>query len=325
MVSFTATVHFRGPNPCVDVPVRVSEELQPFAASGRIRVTGRLDGVEFNATLMPVKPSGHVLYVPGGLRAASGVKVGDTATLDILPLAPHQARPPEDLASALNDAAGARQAWDRLPAAHRRELIRFLEDARTPGTRAHRIEQTVAQSLGRDVPPPSPRAKRALWTCPSCGRKFVTPNMYHSCQQHSLDDPFRSKPDHVRQLFDLVRHAIESIGPVILVPHQDRVAFMVRVRFAGAVPRKRWLDVEFWLTRRVESERFHRIETLTPRTHIHTVRLLDPSDVDGELEGWLREAYAVGRQDVTSPVSSPNHQSNGVIPEAPVTRRPVRE
>jgi hypothetical protein len=31
-----------------------------------------------------------------------------------------------------------------------------------------------------------------------------------------------------------------------------------------------------------------------PNAHIHTLRLQSPADLDGELRGWLAEAYAVG-------------------------------
>lgn len=37
----------------------------PFADRGRIRVAGRLEGADFNATLMPVKEAQHVLYLSG--------------------------------------------------------------------------------------------------------------------------------------------------------------------------------------------------------------------------------------------------------------------
>lgn len=301
MVRFSAAIQQRGPNPFLDVPRSISDALAPCAVSGRIRVTGRLDGSEFNATLMPVKSGGHILYVPGGLRAATGVRVGDTVTVDIRSLGPEGVGPPGDLAAAFDGVAGARDAWDLLPASNRRELTRFLEDARTPLTRGRRVEQVVAQVLGSDVPPPGRRTNRALWTCPSCGRAFVTRNMYHSCARHSLDEPFRGKPAEIRQLFDLVVQTVESIGPVVLVPYKDRVAFMVRVRFGGVRPRMRWLDVDFWLTRRVESPRFLRVETLSPYTHIYTVRVIAPSDVDSELAGWLREAYAVGCQEHLQP------------------------
>jgi hypothetical protein len=297
MVRFSAIVQVRGPNPFLDVPGLARNELLPFAEHGRIRVSGLLRGVEFNATLVPVKPGRHILYLPGGLRAATGVNVGDMVTVDVQPLGAQQVIPPGDLAAALSDAAGASDKWGLLAAAHRRELTRFLEHARTPATRARRIEQVVAQLLGGTVPPPGRRTNRALWTCPLCGRSFVTRNMNHSCESHTFDEPFRGKPARILRLFEVVRQTVEAMGPVTLVPYRDRVAFMVRVRFAGVKPANNWLDVDFWLTHRIESPRFRRIETLSPYTHIHTVRLKNASDVDSELAGWLREAYAVGRQE----------------------------
>jgi hypothetical protein len=264
MVRFSAMVQTRGPTPFVAVPGEARNELLPFAERGRIRVSGRLNGAEFNATLMPVKPAGHILYVPGGLRAATGVNVGDTVSVDVQPLGVQPVIPPGELAAALDDAAGAAGKWDLLPASQRRELTRFLGDARTPASRARRVGQVVAQVQGGIVRSPGRRTNRALWRCPSCGREFVTRNMNHSCEKHSLDEPFREKPAEILRLFDAVRQIVEAIGPVTLVPYRDRVAFMVRVRFGGVRPGRSWLDVDFWLTRRIESPRFKKIETLSP-------------------------------------------------------------
>jgi hypothetical protein len=297
MVRFTATVQLRGANPFVDVPTTAVAELLPLAEHGRIRVTGTLRSTEFNATVMPVRSGRHVLYLSGGLRTATGVRVGETVTVDMRALNAHEVIPPGDLAAALAATEGAADKWGQLPVSHRRELTRFLEDARSPSTRGRRVEQIVAQVLGRTIPPPGLRTGRALWTCPSCGRQFVTRNVNHSCSQHTLDEPFRGRPDSIHRLFGLVRRMVEAIGPVTLVPYRDRVAFMVRVRFAGVKPANKWLDVEFWLTRRVESPRFRRIETLSPYTHLYTVRVAGSSDVDDELAAWLREAYAVGCQE----------------------------
>ena len=297
MVRFTATVQLRGANPFVDVPTTAVVELLPLAEHGRIRVTGTLRGTEFNATVMPARSGRHVLYLSGGLRTATRVRIGETVTVDVHALHTNEVIPPGDLAAALDAAVGATDKWAQLPVSQRRELTRFLEDARTPSTRARRVEQLVAQVLGGDVRPPGLRTGRALWTCPSCGQQFVTRNMNHSCSQHTLDEPFRDRPESIHQLFGLVRRTVEAIGPVTLVPYRDRVAFMVRVRFAAGKPANKWLDVEFWLTRRVESPRFRRVETLSPYTHIYTVRVTQPSDVDGELAAWLREAYGVGCQE----------------------------
>jgi len=112
-----------------------------------------------------------------------------------------------------------------------------------------------------------------------------------------LDAPFANKPAHVRGLFEKLRELVEDCGPVKAVAYRDRVSFMVRVRFAGAVPRQRWLDVGLWLPRRIEYLRFHRIETLTPTAHVHLLRITDAAQLDGQVAAWVKEAYAVGRQE----------------------------
>ncbi|MCA4131513.1 DUF1905 domain-containing protein [Arthrobacter sp. M4] len=297
MVRFSAEVRRQGQNPYVDVPTAVSEAFRGFAVAGRIRVAGQLGEHGFNATLMPVKNGGHIMHLPGGLRSAAAVEIGDTVGIDLQPLNAGEVQEPGDLTAALGSIAGSGERWLALPSAERRELIRYLEDSRSTSTRMRRIKAIVHQVLGGQVPVPGRRIERDLWTCPDCGRQFVTRNMYHSCARHSLDGPFSGKPAAVSNLFQRVRTAVESFGPVTLVPYRDKVAFMVRVRFAGARPMQQWLDVEFWLTRRIESPRFRRVETLSPYTHLYTVRIVSPSEVNDELVAWLHEAYAVGRQE----------------------------
>jgi hypothetical protein len=65
---------------------------------------------------------------------------------------------------------------------------------------------------------------------------------------------------------------------------------MVRVRFAGAIPKKEWLDIGFWLPRRIDHPRFHKIETIYPNAHVHLVGVRAPEQQDRQLAAWLREA-----------------------------------
>jgi len=46
----------------------------------------------------------------------------------------------------------------------------------------------------------------------------------------------------VRELFDLVRAAVERIGPVRVLPEKTRIAFQVRMSFAQVTPRRSRLD-----------------------------------------------------------------------------------
>ncbi|MBW8880137.1 MAG: YdeI/OmpD-associated family protein, partial [Asticcacaulis sp.] len=81
-------------------------------------------------------------------REASGIKGGDAITVEIeLDTAPRVVEVPEDFAQALS-AAGVEEAFDKLAFSHRKEHIRAIEDAKTPETRARRIEKTIEKLMG---------------------------------------------------------------------------------------------------------------------------------------------------------------------------------
>ena len=136
-----------------------------------------------------------------------------------------------------------------------------------------------------------------LWLCPHCKRPFANRNQSHTCAPlHDLDHHFRSKPPEIRALYDRFVAAVKTLGPVKILPEKTRIAFQVRMSFAQITPRRRWLDGHLVLARRLEHARFRKVETFSPRNHVHVFRIERPGDIDAEFREWLREAYAVGRQ-----------------------------
>jgi hypothetical protein len=140
------------------------------------------------------------------------------------------------------------------------------------------------------------RARGPLWTCPACGRAFANRNQSHACGRHGLDAHFAGKDPLVRALFDRVAAEIARLGPATVLPEKTRIAFQVRMSFAAVTARRHWLDGHVIFARRLEHPRFRRVETYSPRNHLHAFRIERPEDVDAELVAWLREAYAVGEQ-----------------------------
>jgi len=138
--------------------------------------------------------------------------------------------------------------------------------------------------------------RRPLWTCPACGRRFANRNQSHACGRHRLAEHFRGVPRAVRDVYTAVVAAVRECGPVKVLPEKTRIAFQVRMSFAQVTPRRRWLDGHVVLARRLESPRFRKIETISPRNHVHHFRLSAPAEVDAEFRAWLAEAYAVGEQ-----------------------------
>jgi len=78
-------------------------------------------------------------------RAAAGVQAGDDVDVDIEPDdEPREVAVPADLAAALVQDAEARAYFDQLAYTHRKEWVRWVEDAKKAETRAARITKTVA-------------------------------------------------------------------------------------------------------------------------------------------------------------------------------------
>ncbi len=133
-----------------------------------------------------------------------------------------------------------------------------------------------------------------LWSCPKCGHRFTTKNMWHSCSNYPLEHHFEGCLPIVRSTFDRFLEVIESFGTVEVIPQKTRIAVQARVRFASCVTRKKWLVASLWLTRRVSHPRLQRVEELGPTTFSHQFRLDSPDDLDLPFCALVEESYAVG-------------------------------
>lgn len=75
-------------------------------------------------------------------RLAVGVEAGDSVTVEIvLDDAPREVSLPEDLSGAMT--ASARKTYESLSFTHRKEWVRWIEEAKKPETRAARVAKTV--------------------------------------------------------------------------------------------------------------------------------------------------------------------------------------
>ena len=144
--------------------------------------------------------------------------------------------------------------------------------------------------------PRSSQKLSSLWRCPDCGRDFANRNQSHSCSNVSLSSHFAAKSAHVRELFEGLVAMIKKCGPVKVLPEKTRIAFQVRMSFIAVQVRRNYLIGPFVFARRVEHPRFTRVETFSPRNHLHAFRLDSLSELDDEFAAWVCEAYAVGEQ-----------------------------
>lgn len=92
-------------------------------------------------------------------------------------------------------------------------------------------------------------------------------------------------------MYDAILGHLESLGPV----HEDAVGvgvFLKRDRKLAEVrPRSRDVSLALYLPRPVPDPRFTRVLGHTTPRVVHFVILHDAGEVDGQLRGWLTEAF----------------------------------
>ena len=139
--------------------------------------------------------------------------------------------------------------------------------------------------------------KKPLWTCPKCGAKFVSRNMWHSCGPWTVEKFLEGKGARAKQLFNSFVKLVQQCGPFQFAPSKTEIALMVRVRFAQV---KRVSDkgmaCSFWLKHRIQNPRFTRVEKIPPNNWIYTFHVTTPEQLDSEVLKWVCIAYKVGQQ-----------------------------
>ncbi len=131
--------------------LQVPDDLvEALGAGKRPPVTVTVGGYSYRTT---VAPMGGSFWVPLAAehREAAGVQADEEVEVSVvLDTAPREVGVPEDLAAAFDDAVRAQ--FDALAYSHRKEWVRWVEEAKKPETRTARIEKTV-ESLraGRKV------------------------------------------------------------------------------------------------------------------------------------------------------------------------------
>ena len=137
---FETTLLLVGNNTGIDVPEVVLDEL----GGGKrplVNVTVN-DGYSYRSAVAPMGGR-YLIAFSSDKRAATGLKGGETITVDLtLDTEPRTVEVPDDLAAALS-AAGLREAFDRISPSQQKAHVTSVEGAKAAETRARRVAAVV--------------------------------------------------------------------------------------------------------------------------------------------------------------------------------------
>lgn len=141
---FETTLAAFGNNTGIRIPAEVVAQL---GAGQRPAVSVEVNGYQFRSTVA-VYSGEHLVGVSAAIRAATGLKGGDPISVTLtLATTPRTVDMPDDFANALAASPAARAFFDGLSNSVQRYHVDNVNGAKTPETRARRIEKAVALFL----------------------------------------------------------------------------------------------------------------------------------------------------------------------------------
>jgi hypothetical protein len=134
--------------------------------------------------------------------------------------------------------------------------------------------------------------ERPLWSCPRCGLKFISKNLWHSCGQATLADWKRKMGPHAQRLYRRFEQLISRCGPFHVSPAKTRIAFLGRVRFAGITRLSEdGMTCAFALPFPLRSGRFVSVREVVPGWWSHQLHVSRPAELNAQVQSWLRRSY----------------------------------
>lgn len=140
--TFIATIQSAGGGGAyVEIPFDVEETF----GSKRPKVCATFDGEPYRGTAVRMGTDCHMLIILKAIREKIGKKPGDRVRVSMeLDTAPRVIRPPRDLAAAMKAKPEAAAFWKALAYTHKREYVKWIEEAKRDETRQRRIAKAIA-------------------------------------------------------------------------------------------------------------------------------------------------------------------------------------
>lgn len=149
MIKFTTTIDIDSRDPdkkgwsFILINKTLSEKLNPGVRKG-FRVKGKLDSFPIRQTsVLPVTGGRFMLPFNAKHRKGTGKKAGDKLTVEL----EVDKVPPKisaDFMACLRDEPKAHEYFQRLPASHQRYFSNWIDEAKTPETKAKRIAMALS-------------------------------------------------------------------------------------------------------------------------------------------------------------------------------------
>lgn len=129
------------------------------------------------------------------------------------------------------------------------------------------------------------------YVCPACGRRFSRRPTEHTCARFELGPLLDGKAPHVVKMYHRLVKLARSLGSVQVRPLKTTIAIAAPSIMANLTPQKQKLKVLLVLPGPFEHRTLKRRQPMSTVRLSHEFSLAAESDLDGDFEQLVREAY----------------------------------
>lgn len=124
-----------------------AEEL--FGKKGQIKIRAVLDtAVEYRGSLVKMRSDCHILGLPQEIRKQLGKTFGDEVIVSLIEDKEERTvNIAEDIAKVFNENPKAKKLFEKMSYTHKKEYIRWIEEAKKPETRESRKSKMINMIL----------------------------------------------------------------------------------------------------------------------------------------------------------------------------------
>jgi len=104
---------------------------------------------------------------------------------------------------------------------------------------------------------------------------------------------FAKSEANVEKTYDTILKALSKFGDVRAEEKKTSIHICAKTGFAGVHPRKSGLLLNIRSATPIRSKRIRKVERVSANRFHNEMLLQSPKDVDAEVIGWLKDAYAL--------------------------------
>lgn len=124
-----------------------TEEL--FGKKGQVKIKALFDGkIEYRGSLVKMKSDCHILGLTQEIRKQLGKTFGDEVSVSLIEdKEERKVEIADDVAQIFNENKEAKELFDKMSYTHKKEYIRWIEEAKKPETRENRKIKMIQMIL----------------------------------------------------------------------------------------------------------------------------------------------------------------------------------